>query len=210
MLSMVAMGRMLRHLPDHYNLQKRETPRRSCESEMHTFLATESPKILRMALCGYVGLRSKVDPEAQSSLGNAYLSGSAGSQDLQAAAEWFRKAAMQGDAMAANGLGVVLKRGNGLDKQEAVKWFRIAAEKGDMTAQLNLGDCYYFAAGVEKGMPSRQHFGLGRPQSRAIPMRRCFLLQCALTGPECRLIFHRRGSGVNWLRRAERQKGPKR
>ena len=60
MLSMVAMGRMLRHLPDHYNLQKRETPRRSCESEMHTFLATESPKILRMALCGYVGLRSKV------------------------------------------------------------------------------------------------------------------------------------------------------
>ena len=65
-------------------------------------------------------------------------------QDFEEAAEWYRKAAEQGDAQAQFNLGHCYERGQGVpqDFSEAVKWYRKAAEQGHTSAQENLGACY--------------------------------------------------------------------
>ena len=56
------------------------------------------------------------------------------------AANWYRKAAKQGDKEAQNNLGVLFLNGEGVpqDKSEAEFWFRKAAEQGVEAAQNNL------------------------------------------------------------------------
>ena len=90
------------------------------------------------------------DAEAQVHLGSAYYAGKGVPQDLQEAANWFRKAAEQGNADAQYNLGVMYHKGEGVleDDKEAVKWYRKAAEQGDADAQNNLGVMYGFGKGV--------------------------------------------------------------
>jgi predicted Ser/Thr protein kinase len=66
------------------------------------------------------------------------------------AANWCRKAADQGDAVAQGQLGVCYRNGIGVprDSVEAVKWLRKAAEQGDAKAQFNLGVCYARGQGI--------------------------------------------------------------
>lgn len=67
-----------------------------------------------------------------------------------AQAEYYRKAAEQGNADAQYNLGVCYDNGEGVTQsyEEAVKWYRLAAEQGNAMAQYNLGGCYEFGEGV--------------------------------------------------------------
>jgi len=66
------------------------------------------------------------------------------------AAQWFRKAAEQGQAQAQYHLGHMHDSGKGIteDNQQAVQWYRKAAEQGHAQAQLQLGGMYQRGAGV--------------------------------------------------------------
>eukprot|EP00469_Lotharella_globosa_P018506 CAMPEP_0167810326 /NCGR_PEP_ID=MMETSP0112_2-20121227/19_1 /TAXON_ID=91324 /ORGANISM="Lotharella globosa, Strain CCCM811" /LENGTH=848 /DNA_ID=CAMNT_0007708851 /DNA_START=102 /DNA_END=2648 /DNA_ORIENTATION=- len=70
--------------------------------------------------------------------------------DYEAATEWYRTAATQGDSAAQYRLGVCYFEGIGVakDEKEAVNWFRMAAEQGNVDAQCNLGDFYFNGLGV--------------------------------------------------------------
>jgi len=61
-----------------------------------------------------------------------------------AAAQWFRKAAQQGDVYAQYNLAVMLLKGQGTpqDSEATFRWCRIAAEQGLAEAQARLGDSY--------------------------------------------------------------------
>ena len=112
------------------------------------------------------------DPEAQFSLGTAYMEGAGVSQDLAEAARWFQMAAEQEDYRIAQGLVRSLQAAeqgdsealaaaqfslgrvyqNGVyqnevgavsqDLAEAVRWYRMAAEQGHERAQFSLGALY--------------------------------------------------------------------
>ena len=73
-------------------------------------------------------------------------------KDEREAAEWFRKAAEQGDADAQFSLGAMLVGGRGVEKDEgeAAEWFRKAAEQGHAKAQGRLGVMLAGGQGVEK------------------------------------------------------------
>jgi hypothetical protein len=81
------------------------------------------------------------DEEAQVALGNFYFSGLWGfNQDAAQAAQWYRKAAEQGNSAGQEHLGAMYEFGRGVrqDFAEALRWFRKAAEEGDPVAQNNL------------------------------------------------------------------------
>jgi TPR repeat protein len=95
------------------------------------------------------------DAEAQFQLGLAYyyaeslLDVGGAYED---AAQWFRKAAEQGHAIAQNNLGAMYDKGMGVAQSdvEAVNWYRKAAEQGLAKAQFNLGVMYEEGKGVEQ------------------------------------------------------------
>lgn len=68
------------------------------------------------------------------------------------AAEYYRKAAEQGNIGAQVNLGVLYKNGKGVkqDNIEAERWFRKAAEQGDANAQFNMGILYAYGYGVKQ------------------------------------------------------------
>ena len=70
-------------------------------------------------------------------LAMAYASGKGVPQDFKQAAEWFRKAAEQGDGFAETRLGFQLAQGQGVKKDivEAYMWFAIALAGGYSDAQ---------------------------------------------------------------------------
>ncbi len=87
------------------------------------------------------------DAKAQTLLGHMYSTGRGVSQDSRAAAEWYRKAALQGHMTAQFNLGNFYAQGVGVkhDPALAVYWFEAAAMQGDRDAQNNLA--YIFANG---------------------------------------------------------------
>jgi TPR repeat protein len=74
----------------------------------------------------------------------------ASATDLQTAADWYRKAAEQGDLLAAFNLGRMYHHGEGVtrDDAQAVRWYRQAAARGDAFALNNLGFMVYNGLGV--------------------------------------------------------------
>jgi TPR repeat protein/Zn-dependent protease with chaperone function len=76
----------------------------------------------------------------------------AGRNDFVAAADWYRKAAVQGFAAAQNNLGVLYSTGAGVKKDASIAahWFRLSAEQNDPQAQLNLGLAYANGFGVPR------------------------------------------------------------
>lgn len=74
--------------------------------------------------------------------------------DYANAAEYFLKAAQQGDAEAQFSLANMFVEGQGIprDEQQAVSWFRKAAEQGFVPAQVNLGVMYTQGEGVERNL----------------------------------------------------------
>ena len=65
-------------------------------------------------------------------------------QDLKEAAQWFHKAAQQGNAEAQTNLGICFLWGNGVDKSwpTAARWFGDAAKQGLPRAQYWMGELF--------------------------------------------------------------------
>ena len=74
------------------------------------------------------------------------------SQDYAQAANWFRKAAEQGNVEAQFNLARLLDSGTGVavNGVEAAKWYTGPAEQGNLDAQVNLAFLYYTGKGVAK------------------------------------------------------------
>src|SRR5437762_1268442 len=72
------------------------------------------------------------------------------SRDDRLAAQWYRRAAEQGNSEAQDALGTKYLVGHGLEqnKEEAVKWFRKSARQGNGSAMYHLGVAYYNGDGV--------------------------------------------------------------
>ena len=93
------------------------------------------------------------DPVAQYDLGNRYYGGEPElkiEQQLNKAAEWFRKSADGGNVEAQYRLGVMNSHGEGMvqDYTEAAKWFRKAANQGHVRAQYELASLLLRGLGV--------------------------------------------------------------
>jgi TPR repeat protein len=82
-------------------------------------------------------------------LGVLLESGQGVPQDYEQAAEWYRKAAEQGDPDAQYSLGWLYMAGQGApqDYAQAAGWFRKSAEQGHSWAQHNLGWLYHGGEG---------------------------------------------------------------
>jgi hypothetical protein len=93
------------------------------------------------------------DEEAQWALGGWYEKGmSSLQQDYVEAAQWYRKAAEQGDGDGQNDLGRMYQSGWGVDKDfaQAANWYRKGADQGEDWAQNNLGFLYQQGWGVDR------------------------------------------------------------
>ena len=75
--------------------------------------------------------------------------------DKAKAADFYRKAAAEGNAAAQTTLGLMYATGDGVEKDEAaaVEWFRKAAAQGHAEGLLNLGLAYADGKGVPKDEP---------------------------------------------------------
>ena len=80
------------------------------------------------------------DRQAMHNLGVFYFRGEGGPQDLNSAAQWFRKAADGGVVESQYNLGLLYQSGSGVrrDLDQARHWFGQAAAKGDAEARLAL------------------------------------------------------------------------
>ncbi|MDB6032448.1 MAG: hypothetical protein JWM16_2786 [Verrucomicrobiales bacterium] len=98
------------------------------------------------------------DPQAQTHLGDAYLS----SFEYSEAAKWYRAAAEKGVPQAQYRLGDIYLNGRPAtkpgtvkvpaDATEAVQWFSRAANKDNLEGQFALGQCYQDGKGVKKDL----------------------------------------------------------
>jgi hypothetical protein len=81
---------------------------------------------------------------AQVKLGEMYSEGHGVPKNYSLAAQWFRKAADQGNAEAQASLGQLYVDGHGVpqDPAAAASWFRKAADQGSPRAQYDLGQIY--------------------------------------------------------------------
>ena len=97
-------------------------------------------------------LLEKKDPRAQYAMGVLYENGFGVAKDLPLAADWYRKAAEQGNSDAQFNLGAMNEHGVGIpvDYAEAARWYRPAAEAGDIDALSNLGVLYQNGQGVKQ------------------------------------------------------------
>jgi TPR repeat protein len=70
--------------------------------------------------------------------------------DYKQAAEWYRKAAGQGNISGEMRLAALYRDGRGVERDmaQAAEWYRKAAEQGDATAQATLGVLYSMGQGV--------------------------------------------------------------
>ena len=93
---------------------------------------------------------SSGDPTSEIALGDMYAAGADVPQDLKQAAEWYRKAADQGNVGGEVRLAELYRDGRGVarDKTQAVEWYRKAAEQGDAGAQGTLAMLYVMGQGV--------------------------------------------------------------
>ncbi len=89
---------------------------------------------------------------AQYSMALAFESGSGVPQDLEKAAYWYRKAAVQGHPQAQNNLGVLYATGQGVsrDDTQAANWYRKAAAQNHPQGMANLASMYLEGRGVKQ------------------------------------------------------------
>ena len=103
--------------------------------------------------CSYVDKyddKSRGCPFFQKELGLIYYNGEYGERDYVKAAEWFRKAALQGRAFAQRMMGIIYLNGKGVERNydEAAEWFNRAAERGESSSQFYLGLMFAKGLGV--------------------------------------------------------------
>lgn len=88
------------------------------------------------------------DADAQFNLGQAYKLGWGVPMDLPVAAEWFRKAAVQGHIRAEDNYGLLLFRSG--KRTEAMPYIQKSAARGEPRAQYILGTALFNGENVEK------------------------------------------------------------
>ena len=95
---------------------------------------------------------AKAGAKGQYIVGLFYYNGSGVRQDLQQAAFWLHKSAVQGHPGASYLLGVINEEGKGVrkDDKKAVKCYRKAAESGNADAESRLGFMYKDGRGIAK------------------------------------------------------------
>jgi TPR repeat protein len=89
-----------------------------------------------------------------------YAKGRGVRQDYKAAADWYRKAADQGNPNAQTNLGVLYAEGRGVPRDDTVAstWFRKAADQGNGRAQYNLGIIYSNGGGFLHDDTAAEHW----------------------------------------------------
>lgn len=92
------------------------------------------------------------NPLVQDNLAVIFAEGKGVPQDYAKAAEWFRKAAMQGDIFAQSSLAYLYMQGLGVQQSyaDAAHWYYKAALQGDAGSQFHLGTLYYLGRGVPR------------------------------------------------------------
>ena len=101
------------------------------------------------------------DANAMYNLGGFYDYGQAGVRMDQALARvWYEKAALKGEARAANNLGCSARDGEGgpINKQLAAKWFKVGAELGHVQAATNYAIALMRGDGVEKDVKAAERW----------------------------------------------------
>ena len=92
------------------------------------------------------------NPGAEVAVGTCYADGKGVARDPQKAAEWYRKAADQGNVSGELHLAALYRDGAGKsfprDMTQAAAWYRKAADQGDAGAQGTLGMLYTLGQGV--------------------------------------------------------------
>ncbi len=116
-------------------------------------ILTSATLLVAVILCGCASQEQKnpTDPAAQVRLGDTYSKGTwTITKNDETAAEWYRKAALQGDAEGEYHLALCYDRGLGIPKNTALalEWYGKAARQGNASAQYELGTCYRLAKGV--------------------------------------------------------------
>ena len=109
-----------------------------------------------LAGCASHEEKNPTDPAAQVTMGDKYSSGTwRVTKNDEKAAEWYKKAALQGDPEGEYHLGLCYARGLGVPKNEeiALTWLSKAARDGNGSAQYELGECYRLAKGVGTDLP---------------------------------------------------------
>jgi TPR repeat protein len=93
-------------------------------------------------------------PASRYFLGTMYYEGKGVPLDRKIAADWFRKAAEQGDTYAQYRLGVMYLKGDGVpqDKKEAFSWLRMAADNKDTKTKAGflLGAMHEYGEGAPR------------------------------------------------------------
>jgi TPR repeat protein len=102
------------------------------------------------------------DAAAQVAVGEDYAVGKGVARDYKQAAEWYRKAADEGDVAGEMHLAALYRDGGGKyfprDMAQAAEWYRKAAEQGDVTAQGILGTLYSLGQGVPQSYPDAYYW----------------------------------------------------
>lgn len=98
--------------------------------------------------------------EAVFLVGTAFDEGLGVPVDVTHAAEWYRRAAVQGHVLAQHNLGNVYEAGRGVpqDDAQAVVWWRRAAEMGDAIPMFRLGAMYEAGRGVAKDLATARQW----------------------------------------------------
>lgn len=104
--------------------------------------------------CSVFLQKSPTSPASQIKLGNLYSAGFWVPRDNELAAQWYRKAALQGDPDGQLQMGICYATGVGvpMNEVEAARWYRLSAENGNSDAQYRLGMCYELGDGVAKNV----------------------------------------------------------
>jgi len=97
----------------------------------------QAVQLARGVIDEVIRLAEHGDREAMFLYGSALEEGLGIDKNANAAAEWYRKAADQGDAMAMERLGCIHQ--NSGNNEEAAKWYRKAADQGNAMPMNNLG-----------------------------------------------------------------------
>lgn len=94
------------------------------------------------------------DVKAQFDIGEMYASGLGVTRDINAAFEWYLKAALQGHVKAAYKTGYAYFKGQGttVDTQQALHWLSFASEKDYERAHFYLAEMYEYGTGVEQDL----------------------------------------------------------
>lgn len=96
--------------------------------------------------------KNQFQAEAEEQIGRMYQFGEGVEQDFGKAAEWYQKAADNGNAAAMRSLGAMYTRGDGVEQDagQGAYWALQAAKLGDVIAMHNIGYCYGNGEGVEQ------------------------------------------------------------